>query len=235
MNRTAAALALLVGLFPVLARPQSSVISQIAGPKVATEKVHFSLKFGLGVTYLTGAAEAERSGGFDVGISATFKLTDRLSLTPEITPFARKGVATIPFDTTGDPALDPYFADPSASALDLTYTDIPVLLKYRLGRFHVGAGPYVAFLMSAAERFRAETASGEELRFKREVTDAYAKTDLGLAAEASWTVAKPRRGMGLIVHVRYLAGFLDVRAAPPAGGARRNSVIQAYLSFPFVL
>jgi len=239
MKRTAASLALLIGLVPLSALAQSSIIGQIAGDKAASEKLHFSLLFGMNIAYLTGAEDVERSGGFNIGLSATIKLTDRLSVSPEISPFSRKGVATIPFDTTGDPALDPYFAAPAASSLTLTYTDIPVIIRYGLGRFHLGAGPYAGFLTQAKKRFRAEPAPGEGLRYSREVTHLYKKADLGLVFEAAWTVAKPRRGMGLIVHLRYQAGFVDVRgntvledpAAYPRG---RNSVIQIYLSFPFV-
>jgi len=235
MKRTFAALALLIGLAPLPAAPQASVISQIAGEKAATEKLFFSLKFGLNVSYLTGAEPGtERTGGFNAGLSATIRLTDRLSLTPEITPSSRKGVAMIPFVTTGDPALDPYFLNPAAADLALVYTDLPILVKYRLGRFHVGAGPYIGFLGSATERFRAELPSGEDLSFKRDVGGSYKKTDYGLVAEASWTITKPRRGVGLIFHVRYQAGLADVVADTAAPGPSRNSVIQAYVSFPFV-
>ncbi len=243
MKRTIAALALAVGLFPAPGVSQSSIISQIAGDGVATEKLYFSLKFGLNIAYLTGAESgAERTGGFNIGLSATVRLTDRLSLVPEIMPFSRKGIATIPFFTTGDPALDPYFADLKSSELALSYTDIPVLVTYRLGRFRVGAGPYLGLLSSAKEKYRARQAGPlfGELLFKRSVTGNFKKTDFGLLFEAAWTITKPRRGMGLLFHVRYQAGLTDVLREytgplaflPP--GPLRNSVIQAYLSFPFV-
>jgi hypothetical protein len=250
MKKTIAALALVIGMFPAPAVSQSSIIGQIAGDKVATEKLYCSLKFGLNVAYMTGAVEgSERTGGFNFGVTATIRLTGRLSLVPEITPFSRKGIATIPFTTTGDPALDPYFADLKSSELALSYTDIPILITYRLGRFHVGAGPYVGLLSSAKEKYRAWQVgplldgSGNvgELLFKRSVTDSFRKTDFGLLFEASWTITKPRRGMGLIFHFRYQQGVTDVLREysgqldsflPP--GPVRNSVIQAYLSFPFV-
>ncbi|MGZ5555391.1 MAG: porin family protein [Candidatus Aminicenantales bacterium] len=247
MKRTVAALALFIGLIPAPAVSQSSIISQVAGDTVASEKLYFGLKFGLNFAYLTGAeAGAERTGGFNGGLSATIRLTDRLSLVPEITLFSRKGIATIPFLSTGDPALDPFFADLQSSELALSYTDIPVLVTYRLGgRIHLGAGPYVGFLSSAVERFQAELQlegdpRATELSFKREVADRYKTTDFGLVAEASWTITKPRRGMGLVFHIRYQGGLTNVlreysgplAVLPP--GPYRNSVIQAYMSFPFV-
>ena len=229
-----AALTLVIGLFPAPGMSQSSIISQIAGDKVATEKLYFSLKFGLNIAYLNGTTDTGRTGGFNIGLSATIKLTDRLSLVPEITPFSRKGVSNIPFGTSGDPALDAAFADPASAELALEYIDIPILVNYRLGRFHLGAGPFVSFLGDATERFRADLATGEALRFTREVTDRYKTTDCGLVLEASWTITRPRRGMGLVFHFRCQQGLTGVlRAASPSGPVR-NSVIQAYLSFPFV-
>lgn len=235
MKRTLTALSLLIALAPVPALAQSSIVAQIGGDTLATEKLYFSLKFGLDFSYLTGLPEpAERSGGFNVGLTATIRLGDRLSLVPEITPFYGKGIGGIAFTPTGDPALDAQFAEPAASDLALVYLEVPVLLKYRFGRIQVGAGPYVAMLQSASERFRADLAEGEDVRYRREVTDLYSKTDFGLVAEASWTIAKPRRGVGLILHGRYEQGLVDVLKTPGPSGALRNSVWHFYVSFPFV-
>jgi hypothetical protein len=236
MKRALAALVLLTALAPLAARAQSSIVAQIAGDKAATEKLYFSLKFGLNFSYLTGSPEeAGRTGNFNAGLSATIRLSDKLSLVPEITPFFRRGISGIPFDTTGDPALDPAFEGPDASsALALDYFDVPILLRYRLGRFHVGAGPYIGFLISAKESFRSELETGGTVRFAREVTDQYNKTDFGLVVEGSWTVAKPRRGVGLVLHGRYEHGLTDVLETAAPSGALRNSVWHFYVSFPFV-
>ncbi|MCX6572997.1 MAG: porin family protein [Candidatus Aminicenantes bacterium] len=235
MKRTLAALVLLAALAPLTARAQSSIVAQIAGDKAATEKLYFSLKLGLNFSYLTGSPEeAGRTGGFNVGLSATIRLNDKLSLVPEITPFFRRGISGIPFDTTGEPALDPAFEDPSASELALDYVDVPILLKYRMGRFEIGAGPYLGVLISAKESFRSELETGETVSFSREVTEQYNKTDFGLVVEGSWTVAKPRRGVGLVLHGRYEHGFVDVLRTAAPSGALRNSVWHFYVSFPFV-
>jgi len=234
MKRTLAALALIMALVPATAMSQSSIVSQIAGDKAASESLYFSLSFGLNVSYLNGSAVNGRTGGFNTGLSATIRLTDRLSLAPEITLFSRKGISKIPLGTTGDPALDPYFADPEQAELALDYFDLPVIVKYRLGRFHVGAGPFVALLGSATERFRAVLESGETMRFSRDVKAGYKPRDYGLVFEGSWTVAKPRRGMGLVFHFRYQAGLTDVLKDPAAPRPVRNSVFQVSMSFPFV-
>ncbi len=240
MKRTFAALLLTLGLVPGPALAQASIVSQIAGGKAATEKLYFSLTFGMNVSYLKGVQGAGRTGGFNAGLSATIRLNQRLSLAPGITLFSRKGLAEIPFVTTGDPALDLYFAELEASDLALEYTDLPILVTYRLGRFHVGAGPYVSLLGAATERFRADFDSGMDVRLRRNVTDRFKKADFGLVVEGSWTITKPRRGMGLIFHLRYQRGLADVlrEYSGPLDfltpGPARNSVIQAYVSFPFV-
>ena len=225
-------LALLAGSGPVLA--QSSIVSQIAGDKAASDRLCFGLKFGLSCSQLRGLGYGDRLGGFDLGLAATVKLAEKLYLSPEVTLFSRKGATEIPFVTTGDPALDPYFADPEQAELALDYFDLPVIVKYRLGRFHVGAGPFVALLGSATERFRAVLESGETMRFSRDVKAGYKPRDYGLVFEGSWTVAKPRRGMGLVFHFRYQAGMTDVIKDPAAPRPVRNSVFQVSMSFPFV-
>jgi hypothetical protein len=240
MKRIWAALALAVALLPLAARAQSSIVAQIAGDKAATEKLYFSLKFGVNFSHLTGSPidpeEIGRTGNFNVGLTATVRLTDKLSLVPEVTPFSRRGLSGIPLDTTGDPALDALFAAPGmSSALALDYLVAPVLLTYRLGRFSVGAGPCVGVLMSAKESFRTELETGEAVRFSRAVKDSYKKTDFGLVFEGAWTVTKPRRGLGLVLHGRYEHGFAGVLRTPGPSGPLRNSVWHFYVSFPFVL
>ena len=53
----------LIGMAPLAAWAQSSIVSQIAGDKAATESFYFSLKFGLNVAHLKGPEEAARTGG----------------------------------------------------------------------------------------------------------------------------------------------------------------------------
>jgi hypothetical protein len=238
MRKTAAALAIFVGLAPATALGQSSIVSQVAGDKAATERLHFGLTFGLSCGKLSGM-DAERFGGFSLGLAATIRLTARLSLVAEVVPFSRRGAASIPFATTGDPDLDPYFADPTKSALVLDYIDIPVLVKYRVGRFDVGAGAFAGFLNKATERFRADLETGTAVEYTKDVTEDYRDVDYGFVLEGSWTITRPRRGMGLILHVRYQAGLTDIPRESSwlavLVPAVRASSLRLFLSFPFVL
>ncbi|HSA96809.1 MAG TPA: outer membrane beta-barrel protein [Acidobacteriota bacterium] len=235
MRKTAAALGLVLVLFtaaaPALA--QSSIVSQIAGGKAATDKLYFGLKFGFACSQLRGLGYGDRLGGFDVGLFAMIRLADKLYLAPEITPFSRKGATEIPFVATGDPALDPYFADLKRSALILDYVDIPVRLLYRLGRFDLGAGPFVGSLSSASRRFVAD-APGGELKHTQDVAAEFRDVNYGFVLEAAWTITKPRRGQGLVFHIRYQGGLADVFRDPAAAGSVRTSGLQIFLSFPFI-
>jgi hypothetical protein len=245
MKIAAAALGLLLvlGISAAPARAQSSVVGQIAGDKAASDKLHFGLSFGLSCSRLRGAEIGDRLGGFSLGLGAVVRLTGRLALAPEIVFLARKGLTEIPFVSTGDPALDPYFADPARSALVIDYLDVPVVLRWRLGRFHVGGGAFVGLLSKATERYLAEPVTGEELKHTREVTSVFRKADYGFVLEAAWTITKPRRGEGLVFHVRYLGGLADIlRPASgvfldilgPEPGPLRTSGLQVFLSFPFI-
>lgn len=228
----ALALALLAKSGPVLA--QSSIVSQIAGDKAASDKLNFGLKFGVSCSQLKGLGYGDRLGAFDFGLTATIKLGRKLFLSPEITLFSRKGATEIPFVTTGDPALDPYFADPTKSAIVLDSLEIPVRVMYRLGRFELGAGPFVGFLDSASERFRTELGTGEELLHARDVTEAYRTFNYGLVLEAAWIITMPRGGEGLVLHIRYQGGLADIIKDPAVAGSVRTSGLQIFLSFPFI-
>jgi hypothetical protein len=244
MKNTAAALGLLLvlGTWAGPVRAQSSIVGQIAGDKAASDRLHFGLSFGLSCSKLRGEDFGDRLGGFSLGLGAVIKLTDRLSLAPEAVFFARKGLTEIPFVGTGDPALDPYFDELTKSALVIDYTDVPVVLRYRLGRFHVGGGAFVGFLSKATYRYRAELEYGRELKHTREVTTAFKKAHYGFILEAAWTITKPRGGEGLVFHVRYLGGLADIlRPSPgfldvlgPEPRPLRTSGLQVFLSFPFI-
>ena len=228
----ALALALLAKSGPVLA--QSSIVSQIAGDKAASDRLYFGLKFGLSCSQLRGLGYGDRLGAFDFGLTATIKLGRKLFLSPELTLFSRKGATEIPFVTTGDPALDPYFADPTRSAIVLDSLEIPVRVMYRLGRFELGAGPFVGFLSSASERFRAELGTGGELLHVRDVTEDYRKLNYGLVLEAAWIITTPRGGEGLVLHIRYQGGLADIVKDPAVAGSVRTAGLQVFLSFPFI-
>jgi hypothetical protein len=228
-------LALCAAAGPALA--QSSLVGQIAGDKAASDKLHFGLSFGLTCSKLRGTDVGDRLGGFSLGLGAVVRLSNRLALAPEVVFFSRKGLTEIPFHGTGDPALDPYFAELTKSALVLDYLDVPVLLRYRLGRFHFGGGAFVGFLSKATERYRA-LAPGGELKHTREVTSEFREINYGFVLEAAWTITKPRRGEGLVFHVRYLGGLAEI--VPQTSlmyvgyGPLRTSGLQVFLSFPFI-
>jgi hypothetical protein len=236
MKIAAAALGLLLvlGISAAPVRAQSSIVGQIAGDKAASDRLYFGLKFGVSCSQLKGLGYGDRLGGFNLGLMATVRLTDKIFLSPEITLFSRKGATEIPFVLTGDPALDPYFADPVKSALVLDYLEIPVRVMYRLGRFELGAGPFVGFLQKAGERFRAELGTGEELLHVRDVTAEYRNLNYGFVLEAAWIITKPRGGEGLVFHIRYQGGLADIVKDPAAPGSVRTSGLQVFLSFPFI-
>jgi len=226
------ALVLVTAAAPVFG--QSSIVSQIAGDKAATDKLYFGLKFGLSCSQLRGLGYGDRIGGFDLGLFASIRLADKLRLTPEVSVFSRKGATEVPYRGTADPELDPYFTDLTNSALVLDYVEVPVRVFYRLGRFDFGAGPFVGFLSRATERFRADGPAGTELKLTREVTSEFRKVNYGFVLEAAWTITKPRRGEGLVFHIRYQGGLADVILDPAAAGSVRTSGLQVFLSFPFI-
>ena len=239
MKKAAAGLAIVLTLLAASGQvlAQSSIVSQIAGDKAASDRLYFGLKFGVSCSQLRGLGYGDRLGGFNLGLTATVRLASKLSLSPEITLFSRKGATEIPFAGTGDPALDPFFADLTKSALVLDYIEVPVRLLYRLGRFEVGGGPFVGFLQTASQRFLADGPGGE-LKHTRDITAEFRDLNYGFVLEAAWIITKPRGGEGLVFHIRYQGGLADI-VRPTflqvgGYGSLRTSGLQVFLSFPFI-
>jgi Outer membrane protein beta-barrel domain len=236
MMKTARALGFVLALLAASGGvwAQSSIVGQIAGDKAASDKLNFGLRFGFDCSQLRGLGYGDRLGGFSFGLTARIKLGPKLFLSPELTLFSRKGATEIPFVTTGDPALDPYFADPAKSAIVLDYLEVPVRVLYRLGRFELGGGAFVGSLSSASERFRAELETGGELLHVRDAAADYRNVNYGFVLEAAWIITMPRRGEGLVFHVRYQGGLADIVKDPAAPGPVRTVGLQIFLSFPFI-
>ncbi len=119
----------------------------------------------------------ESVSGFDIGFTFEFKITDLISMQPEINYTQRGGKRTglqpvgenelsnqlnmfLPF--IGFPAItseNPLYAT-FESESDLQYLEVPALVKFGWGddfRFSVGIGPYVGILLKATQKTAGES------------------------------------------------------------------------------
>ena len=100
---------------------------------IRAQRVRFGLKGGPSYTTVVGqnVVGAANKWGFHGGVLVNFKLTDRVSLQPEVL-YSQKGTKE----------------DNSSTRINTNYVDVPVLLRVApgLGGLFVEAGPQVGYL-----------------------------------------------------------------------------------------
>ena len=97
---------LLVMFLAPLVRGQAGLLVLLLGDKVATENFYFSIKLGANEANLPGIDGTSIRGGFNYGLLANLKLSDKFFLVGEFAPLSPKGAKDLPLYTTGDPNLD---------------------------------------------------------------------------------------------------------------------------------
>lgn len=173
------------------------------------QRVRFGLKGGPSHTTVVGqhVAGAAYKWGFHGGVMVNVKLSDRLSLQPEVL-YSQKG-------TRG--------ADDS-NRINLNYVDLPVLLRMATGPggLFVEVGPQLGYLAGS------DASIGSRTPLARVTTDfagSYPPFDLGYATGFGYHLAN---GLGL--GLRYNGGFTHVLKGATADDTARNGAFQLYLS-----
>ncbi|HEX8348516.1 MAG TPA: porin family protein, partial [Hymenobacter sp.] len=172
-------------------------------------------------------ASASNRTGYQVGVFYEKKLTDRLSLVPEV-QFSRQRV-NLEVEDSGI-ADAGYYAN---YRLRLSYLNVPVLLRATFGKFYLEAGPQFGIQLAAHEtgdESIGTIAGSYESSFDRAATDHYRRVDLGLSVGAG---VKLPAGFGF--GVRAHTGLLSLTPAFPQRpgyyGNLKNQVVQASMSY----
>ncbi len=127
-----------------------------------------------------------------------------------------KGIDPYPLD---DENLDELFVDATVRR-ELRYIQVPIMLKYDLGKgFGLAAGVSPALRSKkSADFFLDEVNRKNDLTFERRIDDEYTRLDFGLVGNFSW---RPKIDAGVTIIARYTLGLVDVLKDNP-GDPRRN-------------
>ena len=154
--------------------------------------------------------------GYQAGIYYQQPLTKRLALVPEV-QFSRERsqVAVDNYRNAGNYYLSSY-------RLGLSYLNVPVLLRYTLGRVHIDAGPQASWLLGGQGTGQGSYLVGGDVRgdftINQAAADRFRRFHLGACV-----------GIG----VSLPAGLgLDVRASQSFTSVRRNTYWQVSSAIP---
>ncbi|KUG06125.1 porin family protein [Solirubrum puertoriconensis] len=193
-NTVALAALLLLGTLPAAAQ---------------TPAVRWGVKGGVNIARLAeGFDETSDNYTFDkagphLGAMLEYSLGQRWALQPEVlVSWQGSGYNQLTFSLGPAP-----IQEEAVRKVRLTYLNVPVLAKLRLGQvFSVQAGPQAGVLLSG--RLKGRLSSSEEV--DRSVTDAYKRLDVGLTGGIAASFQP-----GLQLSARYYYGLLDVARSNP--------------------
>lgn len=212
---------------------QAALLVLLFGDKVASENFYFSLKAGANIANLSNVDGSKMRPGFNFGLLATIKLSDKFYLVPEFAPLSPKGAKNVPVTSSGNSNLDALLQNAKGD-IELNYIDIPVVAKFYLHKkFNIGLGPYLSILTGAQDKFETTADEVGDLTITNSTKSQFNSLDYGAVFEAGWSAWEARNGKGLNIHVRYTLGLNDIVKDNP-GDALKNSVFQIFVSFPFI-
>jgi len=186
-----------------------ATLALAASGAAQAQRVRLGLKGGPSYTTVVGqhVAGAASKWGFHGGVLVNVKLSDQLSLQPEVL-YSQKG-------TKG--AAD-------SNRINLNYVDLPVLLRVAtgLGGLFIEVGPQLGYLAGSDASIGSRTPLA---RVTADFAGSYPPFDLGYATGFGYQLAN---GLGL--GLRYNGGFTHVLKGATADDTARNSAFQLYLS-----
>jgi hypothetical protein len=209
--------AALLGILPVQAARGQALLVLLFGDKFASEQVQGGIKFDVVGTTLSGLSGAARLRSWDLGGFIEVKLSDRFSIQPEFTFKSPAGAADLPFAPTGVPDVDSAFAGATnvAVARTLGYVTIPILLKLRAGRFTLGLGPQLGYIVRAEDRYTGTVSRDDDLSYTVGLWSRVNRWDSGVNAVAEFALA-PRLGLhSMRIRAVWYHGFGDALTDAP--------------------
>jgi hypothetical protein len=209
--------AALLGILPAHAAHGQALLVLLFGDKFASEYVQGGIKFDVAGTTLSGLSGAARLRSWDLGGFIEVKLSNRFSIQPEFTFKSPAGAADLPFSPTGVADVDSAFAGATnvSVARTLGYVTIPILLKFRAGRFALGLGPQLGYVVRAEDRYTGTLSRENDLSYTVGLWSRVNRWDSGVNAVAEFSLA-PRLGLrSMRIRAVWYHGFGDALTDAP--------------------
>lgn len=188
------------------------------------QKAEFGIKGGLNSSNFSGdtdGADFKSRVGFNLGAFAAIKLSEKITLQPEIlysTQGAKAENITAPVDDmlfTGDVKFN------------LSYINVPVMMKYYVAdKFNLEIGPQIGFLTSAKTSTKLD---GFSQTVEQDVKDYFESVDFGLNFGAGYDFTK-----NVSAGIRYNLGLSNIFKTEAGDDSKtQNSVFFLSVGYKF--
>ena len=203
------------------------LISLLFGDDLNTGKIEFGLEGGATFSTISGLKGAEYKSGFNLGFYFDFKMDPKWTIATGVmvkSPWGTKGLDPYP---TGNADLDSVFVGGSVER-KLNYFNVPIMAKYKFGRFFASVGPHLSLGYKASDVFTNKVKEDDDVSFSIENRVDYMALDAGVAAALGYHIQK---GYGMNILVRYYQGLREIRKHPE-GDAQNNSGVHLLVGIP---
>ncbi len=205
------------------------LIALLFGDKLNSDRFQLGIQLAGNFQNVTGYEGTSSRFSIGFGIFGELKLTEKLSLQPELLFKDPRGAEGVPGHEFNNENLDPLLADASVT-MKLAYVSIPILFKYHLSpQFSIGIGPQIGILSSAKNVYSAKVDQAGDLSFKEALSPYLNDIDMALAFNLEYKLMKVKRPVR--IGLRYYLGLSDIIKDNPDTPVR-NSVIQINLGIP---
>lgn len=207
-----------------------AILVLIFGDKFASENLQGGIKVDLAWSTLVGLPDAERSRSFAVGGFIEVRVGSRFSIQPEFTFKSPAGARGLPYAPTGSARVDSAFATATNVSVTRTlgYITIPILAKVTLGRFRLGIGPQVGYVVKAFDHYTGTVARENDLSYDVSLWSRVQRWDAGVNLLAEVAVSPARGLQSLRVRAGWYRAFGDALSDAPG----KNDVLTVGLGIP---
>jgi hypothetical protein len=208
----------IAGASLVLARTAASqvLLGMLAGGPLASETFNIGFDIGMNFATLSGMGDATRTNGAMFGLFGDWRFSEHAHLTVGLIPISSRGASELSPQPMGDPVLDSLVSGGTMTR-SFTTIDLPVILKYAPRRDtgpRLGAGPQIAFVLGANDRYTALSPTGTAAVVEQDIEGRSASIDAGVAFDLEW------RWPLLAIGVRYYHGMTDLVSDNPGAPVR---------------
>ena len=188
------------------------------------QKAEFGIKGGLNSSNFSGdteGADFKSRVGFNIGAFAAIKLSEKITLQPEIL-FSTQGAKA---DNVVVPYNDVYYT--ADVKFNLSYINVPVMIKYYVSdKFNLEVGPQIGFLTSAKTSTKVV---GISQTSEQDAKDSFESVDFGLNFGAGYDFTE-----NVFAGIRYNLGLANIAKTQSGDNSKiHNNVFSLSVGYKF--